>query len=34
MAAVLAASDTLDAAARTLGVDASTLYRKRKIYGL
>lgn len=34
MAAVLAASDTLEAAARTLGVDASTLYRKRKIYGL
>ncbi|MFY2763943.1 sigma-54-dependent transcriptional regulator [Arenimonas sp. MALMAid1274] len=34
MAAVLAASDTLDAAARTLGVDLSTLYRKRKLYGL
>ena len=34
MAAVLAASDNLEAAARTLGVDASTLYRKRKLYGL
>lgn len=32
--AVLAGSDTLDAAARTLGIDASTLYRKRKAYGL
>ena len=34
MAAVLAASENLEAAARTLGVDASTLYRKRKLYGL
>ncbi|MEZ5465602.1 MAG: sigma-54 dependent transcriptional regulator [Lysobacteraceae bacterium] len=32
--AVLGASDTLDAAAKTLGIDASTLYRKRKSYGL
>ena len=31
---VLAASPTLDDAARTLGMDASTLYRKRKKYGL
>lgn len=31
---VLAASDSLDAAARTLGIDASTLYRKRKLFGL
>lgn len=31
---VLAASESLDAAARTLGIDASTLYRKRKLYGL
>jgi NtrC-family two-component system response regulator AlgB len=30
---ILAASDSLDAAARTLGIDASTLYRKRKLYG-
>ena len=30
---VLASSDSLDAAARTLGIDASTLYRKRKLYG-
>ncbi|BBT14062.1 MULTISPECIES: sigma-54-dependent response regulator transcription factor AlgB [Pseudomonadaceae] len=34
IAAVLATSDTLDQAARTLGIDASTLYRKRKQYGL
>ena len=34
IAAVLAASETLDQAARTLGIDASTLYRKRKQYGL
>ena len=26
--------DTLEAAARTLGIDGSTLYRKRKAYGL
>jgi NtrC-family two-component system response regulator AlgB len=32
--AVLATSDTLDQAARTLGIDASTLYRKRKQYNL
>ncbi len=32
--AVLASSATLDAAARTLGIDASTLYRKRKHYGI
>jgi NtrC-family two-component system response regulator AlgB len=32
--AVLAASDTLDQAAKTLGIDASTLYRKRKQYNL
>jgi NtrC-family two-component system response regulator AlgB len=31
---VLAASPTLDDAARTLGIDPSTLYRKRKKYGL
>ena len=30
---VLATSDSLDAAAKTLGIDASTLYRKRKLYG-
>jgi NtrC-family two-component system response regulator AlgB len=30
---VLASSDSLDAAAKTLGIDASTLYRKRKLYG-
>jgi len=30
---ILAISDSLDAAARTLGIDASTLYRKRKLYG-
>ncbi len=34
IAAVLASSDTLDLAARTLGIDASTLYRKRKQYNL
>ncbi len=34
IAAVIATSDTLDEAARTLGIDASTLYRKRKQYGL
>ena len=32
--AVMAASPTLDTAANTLGIDASTLYRKRKQYGL
>lgn len=32
--AVLARTDTLEAAARTLGIDASTLYRKRKAFGL
>lgn len=32
--AVLARSDSLDAAARTLGIDSSTLYRKRKRYEL
>ena len=31
---VLAAAPTLDAAARTLGIDASTLYRKRRALGL
>lgn len=31
---VLASSESLDAAARTLGIDASTLYRKRKLFGL
>ncbi len=31
---VLASSSTLDDAARTLGMDASSLYRKRKKYGL
>jgi NtrC-family two-component system response regulator AlgB len=32
--AVVANSETLEAAARTLGIDGSTLYRKRKAYGL
>ena len=32
--AVMANSETLEAAARTLGIDGSTLYRKRKSYGL
>jgi NtrC-family two-component system response regulator AlgB len=32
--AVLSTSETLDQAARTLGIDASTLYRKRKQYNL
>jgi NtrC-family two-component system response regulator AlgB len=31
---VLASSPSLDGAARTLGIDPSTLYRKRKQYGL
>ncbi|TVP92182.1 MAG: sigma-54-dependent Fis family transcriptional regulator [Pseudomonadaceae bacterium] len=34
IAAVLANSSTLDQAAKTLGIDASTLYRKRKQYNL
>ncbi len=32
--AVLATRPTLDAAAKTLGIDSSTLYRKRRQYGL
>jgi NtrC-family two-component system response regulator AlgB len=32
--AILGRADTLDEAARILGIDASTLYRKRKTYGL
>ena len=32
--AVIANSETLDAAAKTLGIDGSTLYRKRKSYGI
>jgi len=31
---ILASSENLDAAAKTLGIDASTLYRKRKAYKL
>lgn len=31
---VLAVSESLEAAARTLGIDSSTLYRKRKAYNL
>ena len=34
IAAVLARHPTLDAAAKALGVDPSTLYRKRERYGL
>lgn len=34
IAAVMASSDTLDQAAKSLGIDASTLYRKRKQYDL
>jgi NtrC-family two-component system response regulator AlgB len=34
ISAVLASSETLEQAARTLGIDASTLYRKRKQYRL
>ncbi|PTU74427.1 sigma-54-dependent response regulator transcription factor AlgB [Pseudomonas mangrovi] len=34
ISAVLAGSDTLESAARTLGIDSSTLYRKRKHYNL
>ncbi|HJU41003.1 MAG TPA: sigma-54 dependent transcriptional regulator [Tahibacter sp.] len=32
--AILGATPTLDVAAKTLGIDASTLYRKRKSYGI
>ena len=32
--AIVAKSPSLDAAAKTLGIDSSTLYRKRKQYGL
>jgi NtrC-family two-component system response regulator AlgB len=31
---VLGISESLESAARTLGIDSSTLYRKRKLYGL
>ena len=34
IAAVLARAETLEQAAKTLGIDASTLYRKRKQYSL
>jgi len=34
IAAVMASSATLDQAAKTLGIDASTLYRKRQQYSL
>lgn len=34
ISAVLASSDTLEQAARILGIDSSTLYRKRKQYAL
>ncbi|MNQ70956.1 Alginate biosynthesis transcriptional regulatory protein AlgB [compost metagenome] len=34
ISAVLASSETLDQAAKTLGIDASTLYRKRKQFNL
>ncbi|MGX5217318.1 sigma-54-dependent response regulator transcription factor AlgB [Pseudomonas sp. S9] len=34
IAAVMASSETLDQAAKSLGIDASTLYRKRKQYDL
>lgn len=34
IAAVMATSETLDQAAKILGIDSSTLYRKRKQYGL
>jgi two-component system, NtrC family, response regulator AlgB len=34
IARVVAASPTLEAAARTLGIDATTLQRKRRRYGL
>src|SRR5690606_22425523 len=32
--AILGSATSLDAAAKTLGIDASTLYRKRKRYGI
>jgi NtrC-family two-component system response regulator AlgB len=32
--AILGSATSLDGAARTLGIDASTLYRKRKRYGI
>jgi NtrC-family two-component system response regulator AlgB len=32
--AVMASSASFEAAAMTLGIDVSTLYRKRKEYGL
>ncbi|MGI9331529.1 MAG: sigma-54-dependent transcriptional regulator [Gammaproteobacteria bacterium] len=32
--AIVASSDTLDSAAQTLGIDPSTLWRKRKQYGI
>ncbi|MEO7251286.1 MAG: sigma-54 dependent transcriptional regulator [Arenimonas sp.] len=31
---ILSSCDTLEAAAKTLGIDSSTLYRKRKTYGV
>jgi two-component system, NtrC family, response regulator AlgB len=34
IARIIARAPTLEAAARTLGIDASTLQRKRKRYGL
>jgi NtrC-family two-component system response regulator AlgB len=34
IACIIARADSLDAAARTLGIDATTLQRKRKRYGL
>ncbi|MNN32826.1 Alginate biosynthesis transcriptional regulatory protein AlgB [compost metagenome] len=34
ISAVMATSATLDQAAKTLGIDTSTLYRKRKQYNL
>ena len=34
VARVVLASPTLEAAARTLGIDSTTLQRKRKRYGL
>ncbi|MDG4562519.1 MAG: helix-turn-helix domain-containing protein, partial [Candidatus Competibacter sp.] len=34
IAAVMVASPTLDGAAGTLGIDPSTLWRKRKQYGI
>ena len=32
--ALIANADSLDEAAKLLGIDVSTLYRKRKAYGL